>query len=36
LKGKGLIVDEPPLVGTTKVLDGPAITQPKTKKNVHS
>jgi hypothetical protein len=32
LKGKGLIVDEPPPVSTTEVLNGRVVIQPKKKK----
>ncbi len=35
LKGKNLIVDEPPPVGTTEVPNGPTITQPKMKRKVY-
>jgi hypothetical protein len=35
LKGKGLIVDEPPPVDITKVPNEPIVTQPKTKKKVY-
>jgi hypothetical protein len=36
LKGKGLIVDEPPPVNTIEVPNGPTVIQPKKKLKVYS